>query len=477
MKTRKAVLMMLMLLLCTTIQAQDSVFFSGTIHDPVGDSVVATYSASKLAYYPVYYKAATDAAGNFSMKFPVPGKVFTQAEMRYANTTTDLILQAGDSLVMTTDTKRFDSAMHYKGRGSAVQNFLVAHLHNFGRYNQYSVSIRKFMNDAPDRFESGIDSVLQSENGFLNDNKKGLPPAFCNYWRAFFQYYNYYFTEQYPAVHEMAKKRRFTDTIPATSYEPVQKMPLIFYDSLLQVPSYLMYLSGALEAKMKAEGYVFYLADTAGVQRFQDSVLKRSWKDMPGACAEYFMAQFMYSKIRYRAMSVSENQLQQFRHRWPKSDYLTTLQDQLDLVARISPGVAAPDLLLHTLDGHAIKLADLKGKVVYVNFWSTQCRPCFADMVSEEKLNPLMKDKSLVYVHISIDNDTATMNRLLKRYQLSGIFAYLTGGWYAPEVQQFGVQSLPAYYLIDEDGKFALLNPPNPNQTTDLILAIGKLLK
>ena len=93
-------------------------------------------------------------------------------------------------------------------------------------------------------------------------------------------------------------------------------------------------------------------------------------------------------------------------------------------------------------------------------------------------MKELIKNKPLEFVYISIDNDTAADNKLIAKYKMEGLFTHAIGDWSAPEVQLYGVQSLPAYFLIDDEGKFAMQNPPpSPLQSTELILALEKLFK
>jgi hypothetical protein len=63
------------------------------------------------------------------------------------------------------------------------------------------------------------------------------------------------------------------------------------------------------------------------------------------------------------------------------------------------------------------------------------------------------------------------------KLKIEGVFTNVPDGWNAREVQLYGVQTLPAYYLIDEDGNFALQNCPSPAQSTQLILEIEKLFR
>ncbi|MGG1397077.1 redoxin domain-containing protein [Bacillus salipaludis] len=65
-------------------------------------------------------------------------------------------------------------------------------------------------------------------------------------------------------------------------------------------------------------------------------------------------------------------------------------------------GAKAPDFELKTLAGDKIKLSDLRGKKVMLNFWATWCPPCKAEMPAMEKFYK-EKDKDLVILAVNID--------------------------------------------------------------------------
>lgn len=66
-------------------------------------------------------------------------------------------------------------------------------------------------------------------------------------------------------------------------------------------------------------------------------------------------------------------------------------------------GPKAPDFTLRTLDGGEITLSDLKGKVVLVDFWSTTCDPCLAEMPELVKLYNEKKDEGFEILAVTID--------------------------------------------------------------------------
>ena len=66
-------------------------------------------------------------------------------------------------------------------------------------------------------------------------------------------------------------------------------------------------------------------------------------------------------------------------------------------------GPKAPDFTLKTLDGGQITLSDLKGKVVLVDFWSTTCDPCLAELPELVKLYNERKDKGFEILAVTID--------------------------------------------------------------------------
>ncbi|WP_142785054.1 TlpA family protein disulfide reductase [Changchengzhania lutea] len=118
-----------------------------------------------------------------------------------------------------------------------------------------------------------------------------------------------------------------------------------------------------------------------------------------------------------------------------------------------APMITKADFNLTLLDteGNTKSLKDLKGKVIFMNFWATWCPPCVAEMPSIDKLYEEMGDE-VAFVMLSLDQDFEKAKAFSKRkgYSLP-IYAPASN---LPTMYQSS--SIPTTYIIDADGNLAL---------------------
>ncbi len=100
--------------------------------------------------------------------------------------------------------------------------------------------------------------------------------------------------------------------------------------------------------------------------------------------------------------------------------------------------------------GQPVRLADFRGRVVFVNFWATWCPPCRDEMPGMERLSRRFKDRGLVVLAISVDADGASAVVPFVREQ--GL-TYPIGLDPAMAVAgRYGVRALPSSFLVDRHG-------------------------
>jgi len=127
----------------------------------------------------------------------------------------------------------------------------------------------------------------------------------------------------------------------------------------------------------------------------------------------------------------------------------------IEKVARrgVFAGSAAPDFAATTLAGETVRLSELRGKVVLVDFWATWCAPCVAEMPNVQKALDAHRDAGFEVLLISVDDDKAKVESFVKRRPLPGVQVHATGGLKGELAQLYNVTATPAIYLIDRSGQ------------------------
>lgn len=110
-----------------------------------------------------------------------------------------------------------------------------------------------------------------------------------------------------------------------------------------------------------------------------------------------------------------------------------------------------PDFTLHDLSGRPWHMADLRGKVVLVNFWATWCPPCRKELPSLEAFSARFANQGLVVIGIS-DEDTAKVEPFVRRQGLSYPILLDSGGVVN---RAFAIQGIPKSFVYDRSGKLA----------------------
>ncbi|MDR3337409.1 MAG: TlpA family protein disulfide reductase [Treponema sp.] len=133
------------------------------------------------------------------------------------------------------------------------------------------------------------------------------------------------------------------------------------------------------------------------------------------------------------------------------------------------------DFSLKLTDGREITLSKLKGKVVFLNFWATWCPPCRAEMPSMEALYRRFRNQGMEFLAVDVMENNKDVSGFLTANNLSFPAAIDTNGGVS---NSYGVQSIPATFIIDRDGKIILIAVGARNwNTREVIAAFDELLK
>ena len=106
------------------------------------------------------------------------------------------------------------------------------------------------------------------------------------------------------------------------------------------------------------------------------------------------------------------------------------------------------------LDGRVWSSESLRGRVVLIDFWATWCAPCLAELPRLRRLHARYDTGDLVILGISLDRSSARDFRSwLQRQGIGWPQVREVGGYDSPLAAQFGVEVLPASFLVGRDGR------------------------
>ncbi len=148
---------------------------------------------------------------------------------------------------------------------------------------------------------------------------------------------------------------------------------------------------------------------------------------------------------------------------------------------KIKVGMPAPEIAMPNPQGKILKLSDLKGKIVLIDFWASWCGPCVRSFPELTKIYQKYKNKGFTVYSVSLDGlDKRSAARYgngdglkaakerakqkwlgaIKKYNLSwDTHVSDLDKWDSKAAALYGVRSIPRTFLIDREGKIAAVNP------------------
>ncbi|WP_458626276.1 TlpA family protein disulfide reductase [Winogradskyella sp. PC D3.3] len=125
--------------------------------------------------------------------------------------------------------------------------------------------------------------------------------------------------------------------------------------------------------------------------------------------------------------------------------------------------------------GGKTSLSDLKGKFVYIDLWATWCGPCIKEIPSLKKVEKQYEGKNIEFVSISIDEgrgykgDAAAAyegwKKMVAEKELGGIQLFADNGFRSQFVQDYKVNGIPRFILIDPNGNIVSADAPRPSSS------------
>lgn len=197
-------------------------------------------------------------------------------------------------------------------------------------------------------------------------------------------------------------------------------------------------------------------ADLASEIKELDALAAKYKTSAPEDAAQILMMQSsLYAQVLDNETKAKEL-TEQIKKDFPDSKVVARMKRQEEaekLRAGLTVGAAFPDFNVKDTDGKALTLANYKGKVVLIDFWATWCGPCVQELPNVLKAYEKHHAAGFEIIGISLDNQAEKLEKFVKDKNMPWPQFFDGKGWQNELAEKYGVNSIPATYLLDRDGK------------------------
>lgn len=441
-------------------------------HAPAADSVRLVYGTHRAA-------TVLTSAGDFIFRL-ADLTAPTQVTFSYGDQHTFLWLSPGDRQHLTLDYPKFDESLRYRGRGAEASNYLARSLYRFGfevpgqvsNPNSHATPLT-----LPTAYRQAQDDYRHQRQAFLTTYAHAHPLP-SGFQRAQQQNIDIQWATELLFFPVLRVQGDYDATkqpqLPADYFDFLQQLPLrqIAAHPTTATQENLSYLVNLYFIRLvgwrghlspdPAEAHRLYALATAelGPTPARDQAMYNLFKekmvhDLPGVEAAY---------PTFRAQNRDSALARQLRQR---------------LAARrqLAPGQLAPDFTLRDHTGREVSLRELRGKVVYLDFWGTWCPPCMKELTTASPaLKKQFEGRDVVFVYVAMRDTEAKWQQVLADKQLTSANSVHLR---APDMaipERYQVLYYPTYYLIGRDGRIVQAYAPRPSEGAQTVAAIEAVL-
>ena len=141
-----------------------------------------------------------------------------------------------------------------------------------------------------------------------------------------------------------------------------------------------------------------------------------------------------------------------FRQCVTRPDYVKEYEQVWGELKYLKQGAPAYPFNFKDVNGKEVRLADLKGKYIYVDVWATWCGPCNAEIPHLKELEKKLEGRNICFVGISCDGNKKIWEKFVKEKGLCGLQLHI--GEDKMFMEAIFCKGIPRFMLIDREGNY-----------------------
>ncbi|PVX51969.1 thiol-disulfide isomerase/thioredoxin [Balneicella halophila] len=372
-----------------------------------------------------------------------------------------MYLEQGDNLNVTVDISNSENPLSFSDGKAVAVNKYLADKNKASREKVAKLGgFQGIFGMEEDKFLETMKSMNEEETKRL-DSTKNLPEKFIELEKKTIEYDYLYNLSLYPEYHAYVTKKEDYEA-PESITKPLESLT---YDN---------------EKDYNEIGIYKQLVLSHFINRYYDDANDRDevLNEVKGAGIESLKTDMARSLSQGLSLGAKDAKAEADRIKSLTSDedVIKDVDKFLSSASELSEGKPSPKFTYPNINGKDVSLDDLKGKLVYIDVWATWCGPCKREIPFLKQLEKDYHNKAVHFVSISIDEKKNDWEKMVKDQDLKGIQLHAKEAWKSSLVQDYKINGIPRFILLDKEGNIITADAPRPS-TDEIRTLLDEWLK